>query len=60
MTLRQMSDATRAANAATLPPAASALGPRADLIFRRMITRGVPVPVAEAMTTTPAFAAATQ
>jgi hypothetical protein len=58
MSLRQMSDATRAANAATLPAAARPLGPRADLIFRRMITRGVPLAVAEAMTATPAFAAA--
>jgi hypothetical protein len=58
VTLRQMSDATRAANAAALPAAARPLGPRADLIFRRMIARGVPQPVAEAMTVTPAFAAA--
>lgn len=60
MSLRQMSDATRAANAATLPAAARPLGPRADLIFRRMITRGVPVPVAQAMTATPNFANATR
>ena len=58
MTLPQMSDATRAANAATLPAAARALGPRADLVYRRMITRGVPVPVAEAMILRPEFAAA--
>jgi hypothetical protein len=60
MTLRQMSEATRAANAATLPAAARPLGARADLIFRRMITRGVPPEVALAMTATPAFAAATR
>lgn len=58
MSLAQMSAATRAANAAALPPAAGALGPRADLVFRRMITRGVPVPVAEGMTARPEFAAA--
>lgn len=58
MTLRQMSDATRAANAARLPEGARPLGPRADLVFRRMITRGVPVAVAEAMTARPEFAAA--
>lgn len=58
MSLPQMSAATRAANAATLPPAARALGGRADLVFRRMVTRGVPVPVAEAMTARPEFAAA--
>jgi hypothetical protein len=58
MTLPQMSAATRAASAAALPPAARALGPRADLVFRRMITRGVPPAVAEAMTARPEFAAA--
>jgi len=56
MDLPQMSAATRAANAARLPPGTA--GPRADLVFRRMITRGVPVVVAEAMTTRPEFAAA--
>lgn len=58
MTLPQMSAATRAANAAALPAAARALGPRADPVFRRMITRGVPPAVAEAMTARPEFAAA--
>lgn len=58
MSLRQMSDATRTANRAVLPPGARALGPRADLVFRRMITRGVPEPVAAAMTARPEFAAA--
>ncbi len=58
MTLAQASDATRAANAADAPQAVRAMGPRADMVFRRMITRGVPVSVAEAMVTTPEFAAA--
>jgi hypothetical protein len=58
MTLAQASDATRAANAATAPQAVRALGARADVVFRRMITRGVPVAVAEAMVATPEFAAA--
>ena len=60
MSRAQMSAATRAANAATLPAAARALGPRADLVFRRMITRGVPEAVAEAMVNRPEFAAATR
>ncbi len=58
MTLAQMSEATRTANATSAPPAVTALGPRADAMFRRMITRGVPVVVAVAMTATPEFAAA--
>ena len=58
MTLPQMSAATRAANAAALPDSARGLGPRADLVFRRMITRGVPPDVARALVSHPAFAAA--
>lgn len=58
MSLSQMTEATRAANAARLPDGARTFGPRADLVFRRMITRGVPLAVAEAMTARPEFAAA--
>jgi len=58
MTLTQASDATRRANAARPPEAVRAMGERADMVFRRMITRGVPVVVAEAMVATPEFAAA--
>lgn len=60
MSLAQMTAATRAANAARLPDGARTLGPRADLVFRRMITRGVPVTVAEAMVARPEFAAASR
>ena len=58
MTMAQASDATRRANSATLPPAVATAGPRAETVYRRMITRGVPVEVAEAMALTPGFAAA--
>lgn len=58
MSRPEMSAATRAANAATLPEAARVLGPRADLVYRRMITRGVPESVARAMTARPEFALA--
>ncbi len=58
MTLAQASDATRAANAAPAPQAVKALGTRADMVWRRMITRGVPLAVAQAMVATPEFAAA--
>jgi hypothetical protein len=58
MTLAQASAATRAANAARPPEAVRAMGARADMVYRRMITRGVPVTVAEAMAATPEFAAA--
>ncbi len=57
MTMAQASDATRRANRATLPPAVAAAGARAETVYRRMITRGVPVEVAEAMTSSPEFAA---
>jgi hypothetical protein len=58
MTLSQASGATRAANAARPPAAVRAMGARAETLFRRMITRGVPVAVAEAVAGTPEFAAA--
>jgi hypothetical protein len=58
MTLAQASEATRRANAARPPEAVQARGARADMVYRRMITRGVPVGVAEAMAATPEFAAA--
>ena len=58
MTLAQASQATRRANAARPPAEVQALGARADMVFRRMITRGVPVEVAEALAATPDFATA--
>ena len=56
MTLAQMSAATRAANAAQLPPGV-ARG-RAEMVYRRMITRGVPEAVARDMVASEEFAAA--
>lgn len=56
MSLAQMSAATRAANAAPLP-AGVARG-RSEMIYRRMITRGVPEPVARDLATSVDFAAA--
>ncbi|KPQ04721.1 MAG: hypothetical protein HLUCCA12_16350 [Rhodobacteraceae bacterium HLUCCA12] len=58
MSLSDMSAATRRANAAVLPDGLRDRGARAETVFRRMITRGVPVAVAEALVTTPEFAAA--
>ncbi|MCC5986718.1 MAG: hypothetical protein JJT95_03485 [Pararhodobacter sp.] len=58
MTMAQASEVTRLANAAALPETLREAGPRADIVYRRMITRGVPLPVAEFMATTPEFAAA--
>jgi hypothetical protein len=49
----------RAATAAVLPDGI-APGSRADQVFRRMITRGVPVAIATALTQDPAFGAATR
>lgn len=49
--------ALRAANAAPLP-AGLEPGGRADQVFRRMITRGVPVAIATALAQEPVFAAA--
>jgi len=57
MTMAQMSDATRAANALIPPPG---LSPRADQVLRRMITRGVPPQVALALLESPEFTAATR
>lgn len=56
MSLPQMSAATRAANAAPLP-AGVARG-RGEMVYRRMITRGVPEPVARDLVTSAEFAAA--
>ena len=56
MSMAEMSAATRRANAAR-PPAA-VQGARADMVYRRMITRGVSPAVATEMATTPEFAAA--
>ncbi|WP_127105487.1 hypothetical protein [Pararhodobacter zhoushanensis] len=47
----------RAANAAALPPAMQA-GTRAEAVYRRMITRGVPVSLALHLTSDPLFSAA--
>jgi hypothetical protein len=47
----------RAANAAPLPPGVAA-GTRAETVFRRMITRGVPVDLATALAQGDSFAAA--
>ncbi|MCC5999258.1 MAG: hypothetical protein JJU19_00130 [Pararhodobacter sp.] len=58
MTMAQASDATRRANRASLPEQVSGAGARAEIVYRRMITRGVPPAVAEAMTATAEFAAA--
>ncbi len=58
MSMAQASETTRRANAAALPEGLRGAGPRADQVYRRMITRGVPVAVAEAMAATPEFAAA--
>lgn len=48
------SASTRAANAAPLP-AGLAAGSRAEAVFRRMITRGVPVTIATALVATDGF-----
>ncbi|HHX88763.1 MAG TPA: hypothetical protein GX700_03150 [Paracoccus sp.] len=58
MTMAQMSAATRRANAAVPPAQVGALGGRADMVYRRMITRGVSPAVAARMAGTPEFAAA--
>lgn len=49
MPLRAQSEALRRANAAVLPAGIAAIGPRAEVIYRRMITRGVPESVAAGM-----------
>ncbi|WP_333831331.1 hypothetical protein [Pararhodobacter sp.] len=56
MSMPGMSAATRRANAAPLP--AGVQGARADMVYRRMITRGVSLAVAAEMAATPEFAAA--
>lgn len=56
MSMAEMSAATRRANAAQ--PPAEVQGARADMVYRRMITRGVSVAVAMEMARTPEFAAA--
>lgn len=58
MSMAEMSAATRRANTASAPQGLRVMGPRADEVFRRMITRGVPVDIAEALTDSPEFAAA--
>ena len=57
--LAQQTASTRTAVAAPLP-ATVAAGSRAEIVFRRMITRGVPVPVASALTASDAFARASR
>lgn len=44
----------RAANAAPLPPGIAPAS-RAETVFRRLITRGVPAPLAASLTNTPDF-----
>ncbi len=55
---RQM-ESLRAATAAGLP-AGIAPGSRAEAVFRRLLTRGVPPELAVRLTADPAFAAATR
>lgn len=57
--LAQQTASLRAANAAALP-ASVAAGSRAENVFRRMITRCVPVGIATALADSPEFAAATE
>ena len=58
MTMVEMSASTGAANAAVAPATVQAMGARADMVYRRMITRGVPEAIAREMVQTPEFAAA--
>lgn len=58
MTTAQMSAATRRANAAIPPARVQAMGGRADMVYRRMITRGVSPLVASEMAETLEFAQA--
>jgi len=58
MSVAEMSAATRRAIA--VQPPAEVQGPRADMVYRRMITRGVSDAVAAEMARTPEFAAATR
>lgn len=57
--LAQQTASLRAANAAPLPASVQA-GTRADTVFRRMMTRGVPPTLATTLTTSQEFTAATQ
>lgn len=57
--LSQQTASLRAANAAPLP-ASITPGTRADTVFRRMITRGVPPALATTLATSEEFTAATQ
>lgn len=58
MPLKAQSAALRQANAAVLPPAVQAAGPAGARAFRRMITRGVPVDIANEVSQGALFAAA--
>ena len=55
--LPEQMDSLRAANEAALPAAMRA-GSRAETVYRRLITRGVPVSLALHLTSDPLFAAA--
>jgi hypothetical protein len=57
--LAQQTASLRAANAAPLPETLPA-GSRAETVFRRMITRGVPPALATSLVTSAEFTAATQ
>ena len=57
--LARQTASLRAANAAALPSGLTA-GTRAEGVFRRMITRGVPPDLAAALTSDPAFERAAQ
>lgn len=57
--LPQQSASLRSANTAALPQGVAA-GSRAETVFRRMITRGVPVTVAVRLVATEAFASASR
>lgn len=57
-TMRAQTAALRTANAAVLPSAVRAAGPRGELVYRRMITRGVPEPVAAGIAESGLFRAA--
>ncbi len=57
--LRQQTASLRAATAAS-PPVIIPADTRADTVFRRMITRGVPPAIAAALVSHPEFMTATQ
>lgn len=57
--LAQQTASLRTANAANLPATVIA-GTRAEIVFRRMITRGVPPEIAAALAASEEFTAATQ